>query len=149
MHQSNAAKTVARALHNQWPCEVPSTPRTQFAETYLNTERAMSEVGRMFKIWYDNRCFYRYLENISSTLARQDVDPLRIRDNRVAYVRENCRGIHKSSFCSVKDIFGLEAPALVAFCKSTPALYTTDNSDTRLLGALHQLLNVVLSHTLY
>jgi len=149
MHQSNAAKTFARALHNQWPCEVPSTPRTQFAETYLDTERAMSEVWRMFKIWYDNRCFYRYLENISSTLARQDVDPLRIRDNRVVYVRENCGDIHESSFYSIKDIFSLEAPASAAFCKSTPARYTTGNSDTRLLGALRQLLNVILSHTLY
>jgi hypothetical protein len=148
-NQSNAAKTFARALHDQWPCGVPTTPRTQSAETYLDIGRAMSVACRMFKIWYDNRCFYQYLENVSSTLARQSVDPLKTRVNRVVDVRKDCGMMNESSFYSAKDIFSLKAPALSAFCKSTPVRHATRDSDTHLLNALYPIFTVILSHKSY
>ena len=107
MNKGNAAKTFARALHDQWPCEVPITPCIQPAETYLDTGRAMSEVRRKFKTWYDNRGFYQYLENVSSTLARQSIVRVRTKDNRVVDVPNDCEGVDGSSFYSVKDIFNL------------------------------------------
>jgi hypothetical protein len=151
MNQSNAAKTFARALHDQWPCEVPITPRTQFAETYLDTGRTMSEVRRMVKTWYDNRCFYQYLENVSSTLARQSIVCVRTKDNRVVDVPNDSEGMSGSSFYSVKDVFNLEAPASSAVCKSTPAQFTISSSGTRLplLDMLHRIFIAILPYTPY
>ncbi|KAJ6191961.1 hypothetical protein J3E72DRAFT_399452 [Bipolaris maydis] len=122
MNQDNAAKTFAHALHDQWPCEVPITPCTQSAETYLDTGRAMSEVRRMFKTWYDNRGFYQYLENVSSTLARQSIARVRTKDNRVVDVPNDCEGENGSSFYTVKDIFNLEPPASFAVSSNSTDL---------------------------
>lgn len=151
MNQGNAAKTFARALHDQWPCEVPTIPRTQFSETYLDTGRAMLEVRRMFKIWYDNRCFYQYLENVSNTLARQSIVHVKTKDNHAVDVHNDSEGMNGSSFYSVKDVFKLEAPASSAVCKSAPAQYTLSSSDTRLplLDTLHRIFIAALPYTPY
>lgn len=123
INQSKAAKAFACALHAQWPCAVPTTPRTQFAETYLNTASAMSKVRRMFKTWYDNRCFYQYLEKVSYTLARQSVVCVETKDNHVVNVQGHSGGINGSSFYGINDIFNLEAPVLSSICKFTRAQY--------------------------
>ena len=128
-NQSKAAKAFACALHAQWPCAVPTTPRTQSAETYLNTASAMSKVRCMFKTWYDNRCFYQYLEKASYTLARQSVVCVETKDNHVVNVQGHSRGINGSSFYGINDVFNLEAPVLSSICKFTRAQYAVGTRD--------------------
>ncbi|KAE8836549.1 hypothetical protein HRS9139_04647 [Pyrenophora teres f. teres] len=111
MKRSKAVDAFARALHEQWPCEVPTTPCTQFAETYLDTGGAMSEVRPMFKIWYDNRCFYQYLKNVSDTLERQMIACVETKDMHVLDVQNHSEEINGFSFYGIKDVFNLEAPA--------------------------------------
>ncbi|KAI1674179.1 DUF3638 containing protein [Pyrenophora tritici-repentis] len=108
-NRGKAARTFASALYGQWPCEVPTTPRTEFAETYLDTGKAMPRVRRMFKSWYDNRCFYQYLQNVSDTLARQIVDCVGTKDIHVVDVQEHSGEINEFSFYGIKDVFKLEA----------------------------------------
>ncbi|KAL7770262.1 hypothetical protein CFE70_000195 [Pyrenophora teres f. teres 0-1] len=118
MKRSKAVDAFARALHEQWPCEVPTTPCTQFAETYLDTRKAMSEVRPMFKIWYDNRCFYQYLKNVSDTLERQMIACVETKDMHVLDVQNHSEEINGFSFYGIKDVFNLEAPASSTACQS-------------------------------
>ena len=111
-NQRGAAEAFACALHNQWPCAVPDTPCTQSAETYLSIEKIMSEVRRMFKIWYDNRCFYQYLEKVSYTLARQSVVCVETKKSNVISVQGHAGGINSSSFYGINEVFNMEAPAM-------------------------------------
>jgi hypothetical protein len=129
MNQSKAAEDFARAFHAQWPCAVPTTPRTQSAETYLNTASAMSEVRLMFKTWYDNRCFFQYLEKVAHTLARQSVICVETKDNHVVNVQRRSAEVNGSSFYGINDVFNLEAPVLSSICKFTRAQYVVGTWD--------------------
>lgn len=111
-NQSKAVKTFADALHAQWPCEVPVTPRNPSAETYLYTTSAMSQVRPKFKVWYDNRCFYQYLEKVSCTLAQQCIAWVETSDNNMVKVQDLTEGNNDSPFYGINDVFNLEAPLL-------------------------------------
>jgi len=121
VNQSKAAETFARALHDQWPCAVPTIPSIRSAETYLETTSAMPSVRRMFKSWYNNRCFYEYLEEVSHTLARQRVICVETKENHVVNVRVHSVRVHGSFFYGVNDVFNLEAPVESSVCKFTRA----------------------------
>lgn len=118
MNQRKAAEDFARALHAQWPCAVPTKPCTQSAETYLNTEISMHKVSRMFKTWYENRCFHLYLEKVSYTLAQQSVVCVETKENHVVNVRGHSRAGNDFSY-GIDDVFDLEVPALFSNCKFT------------------------------
>jgi hypothetical protein len=118
-NNSQAAKAFAREIHSQWPTAEPTTPRIQSAQTYLNTETAMSNVRRMFEKWHDNLLFYQYLEAISRVTARQSVVCAMIKHHYVVNIQDDPTKICGSSFYGISDIFNLETPTFPAACKSS------------------------------
>ena len=123
VNRSKTAETFARALHNQWPCAVPTIPSIRAAETYLNTTSAMSNVRRMFKTWYNNRCFYQYLGEVSHTLAQQRVVSVETQDNHFVSVPVHSGAVYSSFFYGVNDVFNLKAPVESSACKFTRVEY--------------------------
>ncbi|KAJ4287163.1 hypothetical protein N0V90_012561 [Kalmusia sp. IMI 367209] len=131
-NQSKAAKVFACELYAQRSCAVPTTPHNQSAETYLDISSAMSKVNRMFKTWYDNRCFYQYIEKVSYALARQSVVYVETKDNHVVNVHSDNEGISGSSFYGINDVFNLKAPVLPSICaeSSREKDYVLDLQDS-------------------
>lgn len=135
-----SARFFASALYAQWPCEIPTKPRTQSAETYLDTESAMSQVRRMFKPWYDNHRFFQYLEKVSSTLAQQSVVPVETRSNHFINPGNLSVGVQGSSYYSIDAVFKFKAPVLSTNCKSTRTDYVVGTQDARFTLLTSQML---------
>ncbi|KAH8724529.1 hypothetical protein GQ44DRAFT_827220 [Phaeosphaeriaceae sp. PMI808] len=110
-NQIKASNAFACALHAQWPCAAPTKPRTWSAETYLDTKNAMSKVCSKFKIWYDNRCFYEYLKQVSEILTQQSVLCVETKDNHMVNVRRNYGSANSTSFYGIDNVFNLKAPS--------------------------------------
>jgi len=83
----------------------------------------MSNVRRMFKTWYNNRCFYQYLGEVSHTLAQQRVVSVEAQDNHFVSVPVHSRGGYGSFFYGVNDVFNLKAPVESSACKFTRVEY--------------------------
>ncbi|PVH93270.1 hypothetical protein DM02DRAFT_676940 [Periconia macrospinosa] len=75
-NQLRVINSFVSALLNQWPCEQPSNPITEGAETYIYTSGAMESANTEFKFWYDNRCFYQYLKSTVQTLPQDRIKPI-------------------------------------------------------------------------
>jgi hypothetical protein len=70
---STIIDSFTRLLENQWPCEKPLASSTHNANAYLDVSGAMERVREKFKTWYDNRRFYKYLNEVTSVFSRQMV----------------------------------------------------------------------------
>lgn len=109
-NQRCAIDAFVSALLNQWPCEQPSKPTTQGAETYIHTSGAMQSAKTEFKSWFDNRCFYQYLESVTLTLQQQRVIQVAVQSN-IAVEPQQIQGaeLDLRSFL-ISNIFALPPP---------------------------------------
>lgn len=110
--KADAVESFAQALQGQWPCNSPKTPTSQNAATYIDVSRAMALVSAEFKTWHDNRCFYKYLEDVTTALARQKVVTISIPQSSIISFERQPTAIGKVRYFSVKDIFSSPAPHL-------------------------------------
>jgi hypothetical protein len=111
-NQRCAIDAFVSALLDQWPCEQPSKPTTQGAETYIYTSTAIQSAKDEFKSWFDNRCFYQYLESATRTLQQQRVIKVAIQSN-VAVEPQQINGadLDLRSFL-IRNIFALPPPVI-------------------------------------
>lgn len=77
------------ALLDQWPCEQPSKPTIQGAEAYIYTITALERARTEFKFWFDNLCFYQYLESAIGTLQHNRVSKIMIQPNVAVEPQQN------------------------------------------------------------
>ena len=108
--QAAAIGSFARAIHGQWPCERPTKPFDQNAETYLETEKAMTCVRSWYKELYDNRRFGIYLKAVCASMGRLPTVRVSVPRLQVANSKKRVgdRNMHRS--INVQRIFALEAP---------------------------------------
>ncbi|CAI6342345.1 unnamed protein product [Periconia digitata] len=110
--QHGAIDDFVSALLNQWPSEQPSKPTTQGAETYIHTSRAMESARKEFKFWFDNRCFYQYLESTIRTLQLNRVIQIENQPNLAAEPEQiNGIDLNLRSF-PISKIFALPPPVV-------------------------------------
>lgn len=109
-NQEKAVNSLARALEDQWPCEQPTRPSDAQAETYLDVSRVMQIAAPSFKAWYDNRCFWRYIQEFCTAFAQQQVVPVSVAQNEVVDPRKYAQGDESRRSFSVAKIFSLQAP---------------------------------------
>ncbi|KAF2003880.1 hypothetical protein P154DRAFT_589519 [Amniculicola lignicola CBS 123094] len=111
-NQRKAIDAFVSALVDQWPCEQPSKPTTQGAETYIYTDIAMQRATTEFGLWFDNRRFYQYLESVTRTLQQQYVIEVPIQSN-VAVKPQQISGVDLGlrSFL-IGNIFALLPPVI-------------------------------------
>jgi len=111
-NQRCAIDAFVSALLDQWPCEQPSKPTIQGAETYIHTSKAMQSAKTEFKSWFDNRCFYQYLESATRTLQQQRAIKVAVQSN-VAVEPQQISGadLNLRSFL-ISNIFALPPPVM-------------------------------------
>lgn len=111
-NQTDAVERFTRDLESQWPCETPKTPEIQATTTYIEISEAMSLVSDQFKVWYDNRCFFQYLEYTSTILAQQIVSRVSPPNFSNSSVERPPEAAGFVRFLSAEDIFQFPAPHL-------------------------------------
>ncbi|KAK7985571.1 hypothetical protein PG988_003193 [Apiospora saccharicola] len=72
---SKASTGFMDQLIGQWPCLQPSSPTGTLENAYINIERAMNEISNIWRIWYQNLFFRRYLEEIVKAMRQAEVCP--------------------------------------------------------------------------
>ncbi|KAM0433504.1 hypothetical protein ACHAPT_004384 [Fusarium lateritium] len=77
--KGRAIKLFVRHVGQQWPCEIPTAPKGDEVETYLNVPQAMAATMDKWRLWYRNLMFKGYLMNFVSCLdylPMEDVRPV-------------------------------------------------------------------------
>ncbi|KAH7388677.1 hypothetical protein BKA66DRAFT_569000 [Pyrenochaeta sp. MPI-SDFR-AT-0127] len=71
--QNKATGEFLSNVQQQWPIRKPSRPLSTEIDTYLDTSAAMKEILVIFRVWWDNREFLKYLEKVSTAMSHQTV----------------------------------------------------------------------------
>ncbi|RSM04293.1 hypothetical protein CEP52_006878 [Fusarium oligoseptatum] len=66
--KSQAVDNFRRHVGQQWPCEIPTAPKGDDVERYINVPHAMTAVMDKWRSWYRNLMFKVYLMNFVSGL---------------------------------------------------------------------------------
>ncbi|KAF1968390.1 hypothetical protein BU23DRAFT_514913 [Bimuria novae-zelandiae CBS 107.79] len=109
--QDDAVLAFSRALHSQWPIEQPTTPDSPHAGTYIFTVNAMEKIRPIFKVWFENRRFFRYIANISEEIGKIPVVPVGISSFQPV---RHCKPVSipsESWFFNREKIFELAPPS--------------------------------------
>ncbi|KUJ21678.1 uncharacterized protein LY89DRAFT_637548 [Mollisia scopiformis] len=121
-NQDKALNALATALKEQWPCEVPTMPGQEQRKTidaYMNVEQAVQLAKPRFKVWFENRRYLKYLEDISTVLSVQSVKPV----PRPSYVKKvptpSLQSEQYQRFVSTDTIFSCSAPQLPQLNKTS------------------------------
>jgi hypothetical protein len=109
---NSAANSFIRMLEAQWPCETPVNYTTPNASTYINVESAMSSTKAQFKIWYDNRLLYQYLEDVTHEVANLKTRRVNI-DNLVIPNAQRLPSM--CGYISTSTLFLARAPCVPIF----------------------------------
>jgi hypothetical protein len=70
--QTAAIQEFVANLQVQWPNQNPSTPSSTLIDTYLYKSLAIEYSLNCYETWRENRVFFKYLDDLSSLLRRQD-----------------------------------------------------------------------------
>jgi hypothetical protein len=105
-----AISAFAKALKDQWPCQTPTTPATDTANTYLKVQSAMDQVSESFNTWYENHCFFLYLEALCNILERQAVKQVLVTPCHLTVASTPASDRHVR-YLSAIDIFASPAPS--------------------------------------
>ncbi|KDN67446.1 hypothetical protein CSUB01_06462 [Colletotrichum sublineola] len=73
--RDTAVSRLVNVLESQWPCSSPEIPREHTDapswRQYIRLDTAVSDIGTLFKTWYDNLQFKKYIEEISPKLQKR------------------------------------------------------------------------------
>jgi hypothetical protein len=152
--KSEAIFSFACALEKQWPCERPEPPTGEtlsLVSPFVDVAEAMTEVLPLFKIWYDNRKFYEYIENIYRVLGRQQVSPISLpmyfKVVQALPVTDKVRFVTtEHMFCHAKPPSLLDPQPLMRLPIHVGPAITQDNqSKARLSDLCHSLFESSMS----
>ncbi|KAF2664444.1 hypothetical protein BT63DRAFT_89804 [Microthyrium microscopicum] len=106
---SEVASAFAQSLKQQWPCEKPRIPPGQTFSDYIDTGTVMKEIRRKWTMWFQNRQFHEYLDEIEAKLASHPaVSPFEITEYELD--SGESMELARRCFISIGDMFSVAAP---------------------------------------
>lgn len=135
-NQNHVLTEMVNALHDQFPCETPTTPTSGASgnfRTYVNLAEAMEMVKPKLKTWYENHLFSEYLGKIGDKLMDQDYSPVKTPSTSFSLPKWNLQ--RKPGFISIDDIFDRAVPPVLppGSTNITELLSRTSSADTNAL----------------
>lgn len=151
-NRQNAALTANRNraldaflahLRRQWPTREPQLPSSWGSPSlpdYFNTQQVMNQVRRKFTIWYDNKEFRGYINNVASVVSGYEAQKVAIKPMSSPYNRESAP--QRRRFVCIDDLLGtppdidMKPPLLQTVLKSNSSDAT---QSPRAMGLVEKL----------
>ena len=130
-------------LREEWPSREPRLPSSWDSPrfpAYFDTRKAMDQVCEQFAIWYDNREFRQYINEIASVMSRYPVQPVIMQPISPPYDQEPA--LQRQLFVCIDDILGpvpdidMEPPRL---CNVLESRSSYGSPALRTLGLVEEL----------
>ncbi|TQV95637.1 very large low complexity protein [Cordyceps javanica] len=107
--QNDALKEFVKEIHSQWICKTPTGPCSQPA--HLNSLDAMTRISEIWKTWYQNHCFHKYLLQVVAKLGLLPVVATRS-IVALATCRSNLQPQRQQSRTTDRSIFMFSTPLI-------------------------------------
>lgn len=73
-----ALEDMLHHLESQWPTRSPTSPSNRRIYDYLNVQRIMIQISKLFNEWYDNRELKQYISDIANVICHQLVEEVEV-----------------------------------------------------------------------
>ena len=106
-NRDKALNNFLSHLHKEWPTHEPHLPSSwdspKFPD-YFDTQKVMDPVCKQFGIWYDNKEFRWYINEVASVLSRYPAQPVIMQPISSPYDHEPV--LQRQRFVCIDDLLG-------------------------------------------
>ncbi|KAK5126609.1 hypothetical protein LTR85_009543 [Meristemomyces frigidus] len=105
--------SIVDRLAAQWPCEAPTAPDLSSitnSSAYIDISRVMEKARPMFKAWFNNLQFFRYLERIGAIVSALPVSTIHVPSVSLTY--PSPRPSSRVTYVTQQDLFAGEGPSV-------------------------------------